>query len=149
MILEAESWEHYVGCHCDTHDLTEFEGPNWYGESDEMIFVDGEPWPPSLHCTGTEDHFNLAWCPSEPVASACFGLTMSGWPNWSGKISLNRYQIEDPVYFEKSIRMTTEHGHPNRRSDDYPSTANWYQAEPHKPFPPLPPVEAHLPRPDG
>ncbi len=30
----------------------------------------------------------------------------------------------------------------------YASTAYWYQAEPHKPFPPLPPVEARLPRPD-
>lgn len=36
-----------------------------------MIFIDGEAWPPSLHGTGTEDYFNLAWCPSEPFASPC------------------------------------------------------------------------------
>lgn len=148
VILEAEGWGHYVGCHLDIHNLTKLEGPNWYGEGDEMIFVDGEAWPPSLHGTGTEDYFNLAWCPSEPFASPYFGLTMPGGPNWSGKISLYRYHIEDPIYFEKSIRVTIEHGHANRRCDDYASTAYWYQAEPHRPFPPLPPVEARLPRPD-
>jgi hypothetical protein len=41
--------------------------------------------------------------------------------------------------FEKSLRVTIEHGHANLQSNDYSSTAFWYQAEPHKPFPPLPP----------
>ena len=36
--------------------------------------------------------------------------------------------------FERSIRVTIEHGHANKRSDDYSSVAYWYQAEPHKPF---------------
>jgi hypothetical protein len=31
---------------------------------------------------------------------------------------------------------------------EYSSTAYWYQAEPHKPFPPLLPVEERLPRPE-
>jgi hypothetical protein len=44
--------------------------------------------------------------------------------------------------------VTIEHGHANRRADDYASTAYWYQAEPHKAFPPLLPVELRLPRPD-
>ena len=38
---------------------------NWYGEGDDMIFVDGEPFPPSLHGTGTEDYFDTAWCPTQ------------------------------------------------------------------------------------
>ena len=41
--------------------------------------------------------------------------------------------------------MTIEHGHANDRSDFYSSTAYWYQTEPHKPFPALPPVGARLP----
>ena len=52
----------------------------------------------------------------------------------------------DPVYFTKSIKVTIEHGHANRRSDDYSSTAYWYQTEPHKPFKPLPDVNDRLPR---
>ena len=73
---------------------------------------------------------------------------MPGGPNWSGKVSLYRYHVEDPVRFRKSIRVTIEHGHANKRSDDVSSTAYWYQAEPHEPFGLLP-VERRLPRPDG
>ena len=52
---------------------------------------------------------------------------------------------EDSVLFERSIRVTIEHGHANRRSDDYSSTAYWYQTEPHAPFPTLPPMQDRLP----
>jgi len=80
----------------------------------------------NLHGTGTEDYFNTAWCPQGTFAAPYFGITMPGGPNWSGKISLYRYHIEDPIYFEKSLRVTIEHGHANRRSDDHASTAYWY-----------------------
>jgi hypothetical protein len=40
------------------------------------------------------------------------------------------------------------HGHANNLSNDYSSTAYWYQAEPHKPFPSFLPVEERLPRPE-
>jgi phage protein U len=42
------------------HNLRETNQWNWYGEGDDMIFIDGEQWPPSLHGTGTEDYFNTA-----------------------------------------------------------------------------------------
>jgi hypothetical protein len=56
-ILEAEGRGHYVGCNLA---VTNFQG-SWWGEGDDMIFVDGEEWPPSLHGTGSEDYFNLAY----------------------------------------------------------------------------------------
>ncbi len=121
---------------------------NWYGEGDDMIFVDGEAFPPSLHGTGTEDYFNTAWCPSQGYSAPYHGITLPGGPNWSGKVSLYRFHIEDPVCFRRSIRVTIEHGHNNQRSDDYSSTAYWYQAEPHKEFNPFPPVAERLPNPD-
>jgi hypothetical protein len=146
VILDAEGVGHYVGCHLDIFNLTATRGRNWYGEGDDMIFIDGEAFPPSLHGTGTEDYFNTAWCPQERFESPYFGITQPGGPNWAGKISLYRFHIEDPIYFLKSIRVTIEHGHANRRRDDFASTAYWYQAEPHKPFPPLPKVSDRLPR---
>ena len=146
VILDAEGWGHFVGCHLDIENLTKTRGRNWYGEGDDMIFIDGEPWPPRLHGTGTEDYFNTAWCPQEPFESPYFGITMPGGTNWSGKISLYRFHIDDPIHFKKSIRVTIEHGHANRRCDDFASTAYWYQSEPHKPFPKLAPVVARLPR---
>lgn len=42
--------------------------------------------------------------------------------------------------------MTIEHGHANKLTLDYASTAYWYQNEPHKPFPPLLALEQRLPR---
>ncbi len=49
--------------------------------------------------------------------------------------------------FTRSIRVSIEHGHANRRSDDYSSTAYWYQLEPHKLFT-LASIYDRLPRAD-
>src|SRR3954454_10738478 len=150
VILEAQGEGHYVGCNLNIQNLrkTGLNNFNWYGEGDDMIFVDGEAFPPALHGTGTEDYFNTAWCPTQEYHAPYHGLTMPGEQNWWGKVSMYRFHIEDPVRFQKSIRVTIEHGHANHRSDDYSSTAYWNQAEPHAPFPPLPAVEDRLPRPD-
>jgi hypothetical protein len=151
VILEAEGKGHYVGCHLDI-DCFAREKNDWYGEGDDMIFIDGEVWPPRLHGTGTEDYFNTAFGPHEEYCSPFQGITLNSgnpdWP-WRGKNSSYRYHIEDPVYFEKSIRVTIEHGHANSLSNDYASTAYWYQTEPHKSFPMFLPVSERLPRPDS
>ena len=120
---------------------------NWYGEGDDMIFIDDDEWPPSLHGTGTEDYFNTAFSPAVKFDSLYQGLTVPGGPNWSGKVSWYRFHVEDPIHFQKSIRVTIEHGHNNHRSDDYSSTAYWYQTEPHAAFPPVPPKEIRAARP--
>jgi D-arabinan exo alpha-(1,3)/(1,5)-arabinofuranosidase (non-reducing end) len=146
VILDAEGHGHYVGCVLNVHNLRETSDWNWYGEGDDMIFIDGEPFPPRLHGTGTEDYFNTAWCPTQPYSAPYHGITLPGGPNWSGQISLYRFHIEDPVYFRSSIRVTIEHGHANKRSDDLSSVAYWYQDLPTKPFG-LPPVAQRIPRP--
>ena len=110
-----------------------------------MIFIDGDPLP-TINGTGTEDYFNTAFCPAQEYCAPYHSITVPRGKNWSGKISMYRFHIEDPIYFEKSIRVTIEHGHANRRSDDYSSTAYWYQTEPHKKFKPMLPVEERLPR---
>jgi len=57
-----------------------------------------------------------------------------------------RWHIDGPLNFQKSIRMTIEHGSGNDRSDNFYSVAYWYQTEPHAQFPALPPTEERLPR---
>ena len=149
IILEAEGKGHYVGCHLDI-DCFARDKNDWYGEGDDMIFIDGESLP-RLYGTGTEDYFNTAFCPSEEFCSPYQGITVNSgnkeWP-WRGKNSTYRYHIEDPIYFEKFIQVTIEHGHANSLTNDYASTAYWYQTEPHKPFPALLPVAQRLPRSD-
>jgi hypothetical protein len=144
-ILEAEGRGHYVGCVLSVRNLRETGRWNWYGEGDDMIFIDGEGWPPSLHGTGTEDYFNTAWCPQQEYSAPYHGITLGGGDNWGGHVSLYRFHVEDPVTFNTSIRVTIEHGHANKRSDDVSSVAYWYQAEPHKPFS-IPPVAERVPR---
>ncbi len=138
-ILEAEGAGQFVGCNLNIHNLRRSKKDhNWYGEGDEMIWIDedneGKRWPPTLHGTGTEDYFNTAWAPHEKFTSPFFGLTRPGGPDFSGFISWYRWHLADPVRFTRSIRVSIEHGHANRRSDDYSSTAYWYQLEPHKSF---------------
>ncbi|MFC7405872.1 glycoside hydrolase family 172 protein [Georgenia alba] len=144
-ILETTGRGHYVGCVLNITNLRHTSDWNWYGEGDDMIFVDGEPFPPSLHGTGTEDYFNTAWCPSQSYAAPYHGLTLPGGENWSGQISTYRFHVEDPVTFTRSIRVTIEHGHANKRCDDLSSVAYWYQAEPASGLE-LPAVEHRLPR---
>lgn len=152
LIMEARGAGQYIGCNLNIHNLRRPKGDdNWYGEGDEMIFIDddneGQRWPPTLHGTGTEDYFNTAWGPDERFYSPFFGLTKPGDCQYSGHISWYRWHLLDPIRFSKSIRVSIEHGHANRRSDDYSSTAYWYQIEPHMPFGILP-VEERLPRAD-
>jgi hypothetical protein len=148
-LLEAEGRGQYVGCNLNIHNLRPGgpDGDNWYGEGDEMICIDGEEWPFSIHGTGTEDYFNTAWGTNEVFCSPFFGMSRAAGANWSGKSSWYRFHLLDPVRFSRSIRVSLEHGHANRRSDDYSSTAYWYQVEPHRPFD-IPGVEDRLPRTD-
>lgn len=148
VILEAKGKGHYVGCHLDIDCFVRTKN-DWWGEGDDMIFIDGESWPPRYHGTGSEDYFNTAFCPKDEYCSPYHGLTVysgdENWP-WRGKNSLYRYHIEDPIYFNRSIKVTIEHGHANNLSNDYSSTAYWYQDEPHSRFPKLLPVDQRLPR---
>lgn len=151
VILEAEGKGHYVGCNFNVVNKYNpgFNVWNWYGEGDDMIFIDGEKWPPSLHGTGMEDYFNTGWCPSEEYNAPYHGIILPGGRNWAGKITYYRYHIQDPVIFHKSIKVTIEHGHANHRSDVYESTAYWYQSEPHMPFPEMKPAEERVPDADN
>ena len=145
LVLEAEGKGHYVGCNINIHNLHDSTRWDWPGEGDDMIFIDGEPWPPSLHGTGTEDYVNVSWCPTQEYSAPYHGLILGGKDNWKGKITYYRYHIQDPVMFSKSIKVTIEHGHSNHRSDDWSSTSYWYQTEPHKALKSLPPVEERIP----
>ncbi len=147
VILEAEGAGHYVGCHLDI-DCFSRQANDWYGEGDDMIFIDGAALP-SLYGTGTEDYFNTAFSPTETYSAPYHGVILyqgtDDW-RWRGKNTSYRYHVEDPIFFEKSIRVTIEHGHANKLTNDYSSTAYWYQTEPHAPFPTFLPVEQRLPR---
>lgn len=134
VVLDVEGRGHYVGCflHIDTNE----EG--WWGEGDDMFFIDGESWPPSLHGTGTEDYFCGAWNYNRLKQTHCtpyYGYSFKGNADYTGKHSQYRFHIEDPVYFNNSLHFSIEHGHANDRQGDWTSTAYWYQIGRKKPLP--------------
>lgn len=150
VILDTRGYGHFVGVVLSIDHLNPIPKFGWFGEGDDMIFIDGETWPPTLHGTGTEDYFCAAWgYPSGKYDAPYHGVSLAGPTEgptaYSGKWSMYRFHIEDPVIFHESIRVTIEHGHDNVHASDYSSVAYWYQNEPHPPFQPFPPAAARLP----
>jgi hypothetical protein len=144
LVADIEGQGHYVGVNY----YVDNPSPMWYGEGDDMFFVDGAPWPSPLHGTGTEDYFNTSWSPNVLFQHPYFGYArVAAGPGWLGRTHVYRFHLSDPVHFEKSLRFTIEHGHDNNLTLDLSSVAYWYQAEPHKPFPHFPSREARKPKP--
>lgn len=118
----------------------------WWGEGDDMFFIDGAKRP-SIEGTGSEDYFLGAWdFGGKPFSYSLYGAPVVGPELAGGRWSVYRFHLDSPIPFSKSFKATIEHGTGNNRSDNYYSVAYWYQAEPHAPFPPLPPVEDRLPQ---
>lgn len=90
-----------------------------------MIFIDDDTWPPSLHGTGTEDYFNHAWGMQRQAYAYHGAIVHEG--DVPGYAVSYRFHVVDPIRFAQRIRVTIEHGHPNHLSDDWASTAYWYQ----------------------
>jgi hypothetical protein len=139
--LEAKGKGHFVGV---TMSVLQNQD-NWWGEGDDMFFIDGEE-KPSINGTGSEDYFLGAWGFGHPFSYATYGAPVVGAEFAGSRSSVYRFHLDSPIPFTKSLRATIEHGHANHRSDNYSSVAYWYQTEPHGAFPALPPVDQRIPR---
>jgi hypothetical protein len=140
--MEATGRGHFAGVTMSV--LQNQDG--WWGEGDDMFFVDGEALP-SINGTGSEDYFLGAWdFGGHAFSYALFGAPVVGEEKVDGRWSLYRFHLDSPIPFTKSLRATVEHGHANHRSDNFYSVAYWYQTEPHAAFPALPPLEERIPK---
>jgi hypothetical protein len=143
VFLDATGRGHFVGV---TQAVLQNQN-GWFGEGDDMIFIDGDTLP-TINGTGTEDYYNGAW----DFGLQPFGYQHNGAPlvvdpeRIGGRYCLYRWHLESPITFEKSIRVTIEHGHANHRSDNFYTTAYWYQTEPHAAFPALPAPADRIPK---
>jgi hypothetical protein len=140
--MEATGRGHFVGVTMSVLQNQDF----WWGEGDDMFFVDGETTP-SITGTGSEDYFLGAWDFGDRAFSyGLFGAPVKGEERAGSRSSVYRFHLDSPIPFSRSLRATIEHGHANHRSDNFFSVAYWYQSEPHARFPVLPPVDLRLPR---
>jgi hypothetical protein len=142
VILEAKGTGAYVGLFLTVDNLA----GGWYGEGDDMIFIDGAKTP-AYKGTGHEEVFNSGCCPDAEFWGAYTGfyLIENRDGRFGGKNQMYRFYVNDPIRFAKEIRVTIEHGHANNFENDYTSTAFWYQHEPHRRFPALPAARERLP----
>ncbi len=138
LILETTGAGHYIGCNIS---VTNFKG-EWWGEGDDMIWVDGYKWPPDLHGTGSEDYLNQAWG-MQPNAFGRNGSSI--YEHHTGGYQTSYvHHIENPVRFRREIRVTIEHGHGNHLANEMSSVAYWYALRPTGAVN-VPPVEKRRP----
>jgi len=138
VILETRGRGHYLGCNLS---VTNFQG-TWWGEGDDMIWVDGYKWPPDLHGTGSEDYLNQAWG-MQPNAFLRNGSSLHE-ESTGGYQTSYVHHLENPVRFQREIRVTIEHGHANHLCNEMSSVAYWYAATPTPAIQP-PPAAKRLP----
>lgn len=121
--FDIEGEGHYVGSTLYIGN----DSPNWWGEGDEKIYVDGEAFP-STFGTGTEDYYGYAWSDPQPYDNIPYHTQPNaGSPGNMGHISNNRWHLLDPITFNKSLRFNMEILH--HRQDvhaTYAATSYWY-----------------------
>jgi hypothetical protein len=131
LILDTKGKGQFIGVNYYVHSPT----PMWYGEGDDMIYIDGSA-APVLHGTGTEDYFNTSWSPKESFQTPYFGAPRVNTTDpayisngWLGRTHVYRFHVSDPIYFSNSFRFTIEHGHNNVLALDVRTVAYWYQTQ--------------------
>ncbi|WP_425399140.1 glycoside hydrolase family 172 protein [Aeoliella sp.] len=158
--LKATGRGHYVGTVLSSQNAI----GHWFGEGDDMFFIDGEEVP-SLQGTGTEDYINEAW--NMRVHSSLYtGCTVFEPRAPDARVTAYRWHLADPIIFQKSLEFQIERrgyimnsdgevvSPSASRPDFWSSVSYWYQdtiAEPWCEFPPYhervnPEVVLHLPQ---
>jgi len=123
-------------------------GPNWWGEGERKFYLDGATDFPTICGTGSEDYFMAAYGMYEfqaPYHGCTLNLTNDFFKH--PLVSMYRWHGPDPIYFTKTIKATIQQIGWRKeglfeRSDDWCSTAFWYQAKPISKMPPFPDREA-------
>ncbi|HXT95498.1 MAG TPA: DUF2961 domain-containing protein, partial [Polyangia bacterium] len=118
----VEGIGHQVGTMLDVENPP---SASWWGEGDEKISVDGEPFP-SLFGTGTEDYFGFAWSTPETFAQAYHAQTRAPGAGFAGFFSMNRFHILDPIPFSRALRFDLELWHWTDTSIAADALLYWY-----------------------
>ncbi len=126
VILDTQGDGQYVG----TALFIDAAPGGWWGEGDEMIFVDGSDIP-QLHGTGTEDYFGNAWGYKEAFSYPYYGAPLFKEREDGGSwTSVYRWHIVDPIRFRQRLRVTLETNWEEGVTNDVSSVAYWYQQAP-------------------
>jgi hypothetical protein len=82
----------------------------WWGEGDEKIFVDGEPFPSSFG-TGSEDYYGYSFARQEPFSHPFISQPVgTGNMSWGPTVNM-RHRSLDAIPFSSSISSNIELWH--------------------------------------
>ena len=99
--------------------------PDWWGEGDEKIYVDGETFP-SHFGTGTEDYYGYAWCTPQFFNGPFHAQPRAEGPRNFGNTTNLRFRSLDAIPFTKDFRFDMEVWHWAATEVDYAVTTFWY-----------------------
>jgi len=139
VLMETEGRGHYVGCFY----YVDNDPSGWWGEGDDMIFIDRAALP-TINGTGTEDYFGNAWCYHQPFSYPNYGCPLLEKRSDGGSYTtMYRFHLADPVRFAEHIRVTMEHVWGSHCTNSLISVAFWYQQRPLPRREPLPAGDAN------
>ncbi|HNR99361.1 MAG TPA: DUF2961 domain-containing protein [Planctomycetota bacterium] len=99
----------------------------WWGEGDQKIYVDGEPFP-STFGTGTEDDYGFAYGHNRPFVRPYHAQTRVDGPASGGHVSLNRWYVLDAIPYAARIRFLQEMWHWMPCIPTWTHVVYWYAA---------------------
>jgi len=119
----------------------------WWGEGEIKIFLDGDTEFPTICGTGSEDYVCLSYG-MQQTPFLYHGCSL----NEDGYISMYRWHIPDPVYWNEDCRITIQqigydHEIPDKlyeRQDDWSCATFWYEPAPSAPLPAFPGVKERI-----
>lgn len=126
--------------------------PGYPVDENAKFYVDGRPVP-TVELQGIEDAFGFSW--GFPPQECLF--TYSGYfPFLEEGAAAYRFFLQDAIPFRNSLKLAIGFGQKEdpmfRRQFSRPgneleisTTVYWYQTEPHRAFPPLPPLDERAP----
>jgi hypothetical protein len=80
-------------------------GKNWWGEGEVKIYLDGDERLPTLAGTGTEDYIGTGY------GLGAYSHQFQGAPiadEARQRYAFYRYHVNDPVYFQREVRVTLQ-----------------------------------------
>ncbi len=124
-LCDTKGSGHYVG----TSIAVMANSDGWWGEGNDIWFVDGEA-KPVITGTGSEDYFCGGWDFGRAFWTPYFGVPYydNGEKGGEKRGILNtayRWHIQDPVPFKKSLLLTLEHGRSGGDKDRKPFTNHY------------------------
>ena len=118
--------------------------PAWYGEGDEKLWVDAEPFPSQIG-TGVEDYYDASWAPNPVYQSPFANHPRIDDPRSRGHNVYTRTRSLDAVPFTRSVRFDTEVWTWRDAPVDYAATTYWYGSPGATAVPPPDAAEARRP----